>query len=403
MIAALAIAVGRRVLSMVGPPPYPPVATRHRDAGRTPPCLASPGANMPGAGERWVAPRSAIAFRFIPPGCYPRELGMIRMVGGRGKFPFYRRDTITRGFWMAETETSQNEWLVVMADNPSYHKDCLDCPVESISWLDAVRFANTLSLREGLAPCYTLNGTDVEFAGLESGFRLPTKSEWKYAFRGAEGRRFPWGDEEVTATRANYGGTHGATTPVRFYADDRTPFDVYGLAANVSEWVNDWSEMGLGPKEDQIDPMGPPSGEASSVGRNRLPAAADLRRNGGRRSNAPRLEPAECRRPPRPNLARTRIGILLARPTPQSKAPHVSASTGTWQACAAESGGGCPSARAAFETLPSQSASTRLMCSHSTRARVGRGRRGQGSRASRPVAARAKPARISSTSAGFVR
>ncbi len=243
-----------------------PSAVSSRPVAETPaatrPCAASPSADMPGAGERWVAPSSAIPFRFIPPGCYPRELGMIRMVGGRGKFPFYRQDTITRGFWMAETETSQSDWLVVMADNPSYHKGCLDCPAESISWLDAVRFANTLSRREGLLPCYRLDGAHVEFAGLDCpGFRLPTHSEWKYAFRGAEGRRFPWGDEEVTAGRANYGGTHDATTPVRFYPDDRTPLDVYGLAANVSEWVNDWSEMGLGPKEDQVDPMGPPSGE----------------------------------------------------------------------------------------------------------------------------------------------
>jgi formylglycine-generating enzyme required for sulfatase activity len=209
-----------------------------------------------------VAPNTAIAFRFIPPGCYLREFGTIRMVRGRGRFPFYRRDTLSRGFWMAETETSQNEWLVVMADNPSYHQGCLDCPVESISWLDAVRFANGVSLREGMAPCYTLNGSDVEFAGLDCpGFRLPTHSEWKYAFRGAEGRRFPWGDEDPTPARANYGGTHGDTAPVRLFSDDRTPFEVYGMAANVSEWVNDWRETDPGPREDQVDPMGPSSGQ----------------------------------------------------------------------------------------------------------------------------------------------
>lgn len=58
-------------------------------------------------------------------------------------------------------------------------------PVEGVSWLDAVRFSNAMSQREGLAPAYRLHA-DVE--GIEwdpsaDGYRLPTEAEWEHACR----------------------------------------------------------------------------------------------------------------------------------------------------------------------------------------------------------------------------
>ena len=52
---------------------------------------------------------------------------------------------------------SQPLWLKVMGKQPAVFGDCGDdCPVENVSWLDAVRFANALSKKERLEPCYDI-------------------------------------------------------------------------------------------------------------------------------------------------------------------------------------------------------------------------------------------------------
>ncbi len=196
-----------------------------------------------------AARRPPDGFVRIPSGSF--QMGSPASEDGRFTDETQHRVTITRAFLMQATEVTQGQYRSLMGKNPSHFTSCGDdCPVETVSWREAVAYCNALSRKEGLPECY--DGDRLE--GLDcKGYRLPTEAEWEYAARaGSTGARY--GDLDSVAW---YDGNSGSSThPV----GKKKP-NAWGLSdmlGNVNEWCHDWN--GDYSSGSATDPTGPQTG-----------------------------------------------------------------------------------------------------------------------------------------------
>jgi formylglycine-generating enzyme required for sulfatase activity len=166
--------------------------------------------------------------------------------------------TLTRSVLVMRREVTQGLYAAVMGSNPSGFQNCgLDCPVNQVSWFDAVNFANEVSKLAGLEQCYVISGARVTWPrGLScKGYRLPTEAEWEVAARGGEDTRYAGGSdaEAVAWIDANSGGKPHAVGSKR-----ANGYGLYDMSGNVSEWVWDWIDFTTPPAG--ADPLGPATG-----------------------------------------------------------------------------------------------------------------------------------------------
>jgi formylglycine-generating enzyme required for sulfatase activity len=204
-------------------------------------------------------------FRLIPPGVYHRGTNEEAMFSLLETVPADESHwkaclassspahevVLTRPFYMATHETTQQDFQKLMGRNPSWYSttgpephyvqqvngmDTTRHPVEGVSWNDASDF------------CQKLNQTDSgKIAGefstsekckrLSPSYRLPTDAEWELAARAGNASWFWFGDKEAEVTGWFGGSIQGRTWPVR--QGESNPLGLYEIHTSVWEWVAD--------------------------------------------------------------------------------------------------------------------------------------------------------------------
>ncbi len=209
--------------------------------------------------------------KFIPGGTF--QMGS--PVSELGRDPDEVQHAVTlSSFWMDSAEVTQSQYQALMGVNPSIFSTCgATCPVENVTWFDAVLFCNARSKSMNLDTVYSytsfegtlgngtskLNGIAADFT--KKGYRLPTEAEREYAARGGTITAYYWGDDSSDATVGQYAwyanNSFNQTHPVATKRPNA--FGLYDMEGNVWQWTNDC--YGNYSTSSSLNPKGPFDGD----------------------------------------------------------------------------------------------------------------------------------------------
>jgi formylglycine-generating enzyme required for sulfatase activity len=160
-----------------------------------------------------------------------------------------QRRRIERTIAVATKEVTRAQFLRFFPEHP--HKTAFglapECPVNWVSWYDAVRYCNRLSIEEGLQPCYPGDigpGMVIPAGALERpGYRLPTEAEWEAFCRAGTTTTWSFGHSQALVSRYAWTVLSAGTQshPVGRLLPNE--FGLFDTAGNVFEWCHDRFEL----------------------------------------------------------------------------------------------------------------------------------------------------------------
>ena len=139
---------------------------------------------------------------------------------------------LTKGFWFADTTCTQELWVAVTGENPSFFKGEKH-PVERVSWKDVKSF---------LDRCIRYNDRFQ--------LCLPTEAQWEYACRAGTTTPFSIGNI-ISTDQFNYDGNYPysdgekglfrkETTEVKAEGFNPNYWGLFQMHGSVYEWCEDW-------------------------------------------------------------------------------------------------------------------------------------------------------------------
>jgi formylglycine-generating enzyme required for sulfatase activity len=231
-----------------------PVQSSTPEPTSTPLPTETPPAVEPEAGAERIWEQDGSVMVYVPSGNFLMGTDEENDQADNDEYP--QHEVYLDGFWIDRYEVTNQQYEICV------DAGACDPPSESGSFTRDIYFTQPEFANY---PVIWINWHDANRYCEWAGKKLPTEAQWEKAARGTDAREYPWGDELIDETRANFGSNVGDTTEAGFYSPQGdSPYGCADMAGNVLEWVMDWYSGAYHPILDQVE--NPSGASSSSIG-----------------------------------------------------------------------------------------------------------------------------------------